>query len=173
MPDRALVSLVTVSAVEIRPIRPDDFAAVGELTVAAYRPFIVEGGTYEAKLRDPSVRAAQAQVFVASLGGAIAGTVTYCPEPGPFQEIARPGEAEFRMLAVAPSVQGAGVGAALCRHLADTARAAGFSRLVCSTQRDMRAAQRLYERVGFGRRPERDWSPAPNVQLLAFTLELR
>ena len=173
MPQPALVSLVAVPGLLIRPIQPDDFAAVGELTVAAYRPFIVAGGTYEAKLRDPSARAEQAQVLVAGVDGALAGTVTYCPDPGPFQEIAEPGEAEFRMLAVAPSAQGAGVGEALCRHLADTARAAGFRRLVCSTQRDMRAAQRLYERVGFVRRPDRDWSPAPNVRLVAFTLELR
>ena len=36
----------------------------------------------------------------------------------------------------------------------------------------MRAAHRLYERTGFRRLPERDWSPRPGVQLLAYSLEL-
>ena len=37
----------------------------------------------------------------------------------------------------------------------------------------MASAQRLYERLGFERDPEHDWSPAPGIELLAFTLELR
>ena len=34
----------------------------------------------------------------------------------------------------------------------------------------MRAAHRIYERVGFERAPERDWSPVPGVELLAFAI---
>jgi hypothetical protein len=37
----------------------------------------------------------------------------------------------------------------------------------------MRAAHAIYERLGFTRAPERDWSPLPGVRLLAFTLSLR
>jgi len=33
-------------------------------------------------------------------------------------------------------------------------------------------AQRLYERRGFARLPERDWSPGPDVSLRAFRLAL-
>ncbi len=36
----------------------------------------------------------------------------------------------------------------------------------------MRAAHRIYERLGFTRDPERDWSPLPGVELLAFALRL-
>jgi hypothetical protein len=36
----------------------------------------------------------------------------------------------------------------------------------------MASAQRLYERLGFERDPEHDWSPAPGI-VLAFTLELQ
>jgi hypothetical protein len=36
----------------------------------------------------------------------------------------------------------------------------------------MTAAHRLYERSGFRRVPERDWTPTPEVPLLAFRLDL-
>jgi hypothetical protein len=36
----------------------------------------------------------------------------------------------------------------------------------------MRTAHRLYARFGFVRAPERDWSPAPGIDLIAFTVDL-
>jgi hypothetical protein len=36
----------------------------------------------------------------------------------------------------------------------------------------MRAAHRAYERLGFRRAPERDWSPVPGIDLYAFALLL-
>jgi hypothetical protein len=36
----------------------------------------------------------------------------------------------------------------------------------------MRVAHRVYERLGFRRAPERDWSPVPGIELLAFVLAL-
>ena len=36
----------------------------------------------------------------------------------------------------------------------------------------MRAAQHLYHQAGFGRLPDRDWSPRPGVTLLAYGLAL-
>ena len=44
--------------------------------------------------------------------------------------------------------------------------------MVLSTDPGMRAAHRLYERFGFTRAPERDWSPVPGVDLIAFALNL-
>ena len=44
--------------------------------------------------------------------------------------------------------------------------------MVLSSTRSWIAAHRLYERLGFGRCPERDWEPLPGVELLAFRLEL-
>jgi ribosomal protein S18 acetylase RimI-like enzyme len=43
---------------------------------------------------------------------------------------------------------------------------------VLLTQADMRAAQRLYQRAGFRRLPDRDWSPRPGITLLAYGLPL-
>jgi len=36
----------------------------------------------------------------------------------------------------------------------------------------MTSAQRLYERLGFGRDAEHDWSPVPGKLLLAYVLDL-
>ena len=44
--------------------------------------------------------------------------------------------------------------------------------MVLSSSTTMHAAHRLYERLGFTRLPERDWSPVPGVQLVAYALPL-
>ena len=85
---------------------------------------------------------------------------------------ARPDEAEFRMLAVDPAAQGRGVALALMQRIMDESRARGYSALVCSTETSMRAAQHIYERVGFVSDPARDWSPVAGVDLIAFRLRL-
>ena len=157
---------------EIRAAEPEEYEEVARLTVAAYRPFLSPTGTYERVLRDVAGRAAHAQVLVARDAGATLGTVTFVAEGGRYGEIARDGEAEFRMLAVDPAAQGRGIGAALTRHVLDESRRLGKRGVVCSTQRTMTAAHRVYERAGMTRAPERDWSPAPGVVLLAFAVTL-
>ena len=71
-----------------------------------------------------------------------------------------------------PAVRGRGVGELLVRECLDRARAAGKRRMVLSTDPRMVAAHRLYERRGFTRLPERDWSPLPGVSLMAYAREL-
>jgi len=58
------------------------------------------------------------------------------------------------------------------RAVIDMARAGGAQRIVLCTQSTMTAAQRLYLAEGFTRIPERDWTPAPGVRLMAFSLAL-
>ena len=41
-----------------------------------------------------------------------------------------------------------------------------------SSLAEMTAAHRIYERQGFERVPDRDWSPVPGVDLIAFRKEL-
>ena len=120
-------------------------------------------------------RASAAELLVAADpdDGRVLGTVTYVPDGGPLGEIAGPREAEFRMLAVDPAAQGRGVGTALLRRILDDSRARGHDAVVCSSLPQMRAAHRIYERLGFVRAPERDWSPVPGVDLITFTLGLR
>ena len=154
---------------EIRAATPAEFAAIGDLCVRAYAPFLDGDSDYVEVLRDAASRAADAELLVACEAERLLGTVTYVPDGGPLGEIAGARETEFRMLAVDPRAQGRGVGAALLRHMVDASFALERA-IVCSSLPEMRTAHRIYERAGFRRLPERDWSPVPGVQLLAFGL---
>lgn len=158
----------------IRLARPEELPVVGEVTVAAYAPFLLgPDDPYAARLRDTAARAGQAELWVAvrddGHGPAeVLGSVTTCPPGSPWREIARPDEGEFRMLSVAPGAQGQGVGAALVEHVLAHYRRAGARAVVLSSLVEMAAAHRLYARHGFTRLPDRDWSPVPDVHLIAF-----
>jgi ribosomal protein S18 acetylase RimI-like enzyme len=156
----------------IRPALGSEFDAVGHLTAES---FIVgghtaRGGTYEPQLRDGRDRAARAELLVAvdPSSGALLGTVTFAPPGSPYANLAREDEAEFRMLAVSPEARGRGAGEALVRACLERAGELGLSRVVMSTQTDMVHAHRIYERLGFVRTPDRDWSPIPGLQLLTY-----
>jgi GNAT superfamily N-acetyltransferase len=157
---------------EIRPATPPELPAVADLCVAAYAPFLSGDHHYVAALRDVARRAAEAELLVAAEPerGTLLGTVTFVPDGGPLGEIAGPGEAEFRMLAVAPTAQAGGVGTALTQYVLGESRRRAKHGVVCSSLPEMRAAHRVYERLGFRRAPERDWSPAPGVELAAFAI---
>jgi ribosomal protein S18 acetylase RimI-like enzyme len=87
-------------------------------------------------------------------------------------EVSRPGEAEIRTLAVDPAASGQGIGEALTRRMLDLARERGFGAVILSSSTTMHAAHRLYERLGFVRHPERDWSPGRGIQLITYGLTL-
>jgi GNAT superfamily N-acetyltransferase len=159
--------------IRVRPARPEEMDAVGEICVAAYAADGLGPGWYAEVLRDAAGRAATASVLVAEDSEAgVLGAVTFIPEGGPLHEIARDDEAEFRMLAVDPAAQGRGAGQALVEDCVRRAAELGFRALVCSSQDRMAAAHRIYERMGFVRDPGRDWSPVEDVRLLAFSLAL-
>jgi hypothetical protein len=71
--------------VEIRPVRPDEHQALGDLTVAAYAaidPEVVEEDGYAGELRDVAGRAAGGEVLVAvDDTGRLLGGVTYVAGP--------------------------------------------------------------------------------------------
>lgn len=160
----------------LRRATPDDLAAAGEVTVAAYAEFTLgPDDPYLARLRDAATRAREAELWVATPddSDAVLGTVTICPAGSPWRELAAPDEGEFRMLAVAPEARGTGVGEALVRLSLARAADQGARAVVLSSLAEMAAAHRLYHRLGFARAPERDWQPVPHVRLIAFhtTLE--
>jgi ribosomal protein S18 acetylase RimI-like enzyme len=158
----------------IRRAEPRDLDRVGALTVDAYRELLGDGDhPYLAVLRDAARRQREAELWVAEDDdGTLLGAVTYCPPGSPWRELAGADEGEFRMLAVAPEARGRGVGEALARHALDRARRAGHRRVVISSQPDMRAAHRIYARLGFTRVPELDWSPLPGVELHGYAVDL-
>jgi ribosomal protein S18 acetylase RimI-like enzyme len=133
---------------------------------------------YLDRLRDAARRAREADLWVAvepdgaDWVGQVLGSVTDCPPGSPWREVARPDEGEFRMLAVDPPAGGRGVATTLVQHVLDAWRARRTRAVVLSTLPEMTVAHRLYERFGFVRAPERDWSPVPGVDLLVYELDL-
>ncbi|NNG18446.1 GNAT family N-acetyltransferase [Naumannella sp. ID2617S] len=159
---------------EVRAAEPVEYAAVGELCVQAYQPSgMPPEQEYWRMLRDVAGRAAGSEVWVAvDADGSLLGTVTWCGPGSPHRQISRDGEAEFRMLAVAPAAQGRGVGGLLLAAVLDRARADGCSAVVLCSAGWMTAAHRMYARAGFRRTPELDWTPAPGIHLQSFRLAL-
>lgn len=161
------------SSLSVQPARPEDFAAIAELTVAVY----VHGGLaspdYASELADVAGRASRAELLVVrDPAGRVLGSVALVLQ-GDFGNVtASDDEAAFRMLVVDPAAQGHGIGELLVVTCLDRARAAGKRRMVLSTDPLMTAAHRLYRRLGFTRLPERDWSPVPGTDLLVYSREL-
>ena len=154
---------------ELRRIRPGEHSAAGDVCVAAYAPFLLNAeDSYRAKLHDVALRDAEAEVWVAVEDGVVLGCVTHCPPGSPWHEIGLPHEGEFRMLAVHPDAAGRGVGTALASLCEDRARAEGATAMALSSLHQMSAAHRIYERLGYVRLPDRDWSPYADVHLIAF-----
>ena len=162
----------------IRPALDSELEAVGHLTAEVFigDGHTPRGGTYEPRLRDARDRAEHAELLVAvdPETGALLGSVTFAPPGSPYADLAAGDkqEGEFRMLAVSPGARGRGAGEALVRACLDRSRELGLSSVVMSTQAAMVQAHRIYERLGFVRTPDRDWSPVPGVHLMTYAVEL-
>lgn len=149
---------------------------LGEIVVAAYGAAgALEGDDeYIPELRDVARRVREAVVFAAldEAGAVPLGCVTYVPGPdNGWAEHLRDGEASIRMLAVDPAAQGRGVGTALVKACLARARADGRRAVFLHSLPTMERAQRIYDRLGFRRLPERDWI-FPDFLLMGFALDL-
>jgi ribosomal protein S18 acetylase RimI-like enzyme len=159
-------------SLEVRLASPDEYNAVGRVTLDAYVAdgFLVADDDYAAELLDAATRGREAELVVAldDETADVIGTVTYCPPGSPWRELGSDGEGEFRMLAVAPANRGRGVGRALVQYCIDRTAQLGLSGLTICSLPEMTTAHRLYERFGFRRAPERDWHPVEAFTLWAF-----
>lgn len=162
--------------VEIRLATPQEFDAIGEITVRGYQHdgFLEGADEYAARLRDAASRATDAELWVAASrsSGRLLGSVTFCPLGSPYRELADDTEGEFRMLAVEPAARGLGVGRALVRHCLEHSAASGFVGVVICSLPVMTAAHALYVSIGFKRDRSLDWSPVPGVELWGFRKSL-
>lgn len=164
----------------IRDALPGELPAVGELRVAAYAAggFLSPADGYAPQLRALGT-GGEGSVLVAVTADAdaratrhIVGTVMLQSWSPAAEIVTSPDEAEIRALAVAPGVQGSGIGGALLRAVLARAARQGIRHLVLSTRQEMHAAHRLYEQAGFRRLPDRDWFPEPETKLLVYGLRL-
>ncbi|WP_142024365.1 GNAT family N-acetyltransferase [Blastococcus colisei] len=165
--------MVSTPALRIDTASPADYDRIADLTVRTY----IDGGLaspgYAAELADVAGRARKAELLVLrGEGDRVVGSVALVLQ-GDFGEVTESDDdAGVRMLVVDPSAQGRGLGKMLMTECLERSRAAGKRRMVLSTGSRMTAAQRLYERLGFTRVPERDWTPVPGVDLLVYSLYL-
>lgn len=126
------------------------------------REVYVDGGFTAPELADrilaPSaVRARGTLITARDSLGTLVGTIIVVPPDSPAHQFGTEHEAELHLLAVRAPRRQEGVGQRLVEHALSEVRERRLERVVLWTQPTMRAAQRLYERCGFTRIPERDF----------------
>jgi GNAT superfamily N-acetyltransferase len=165
----------------IRDARPDDHAAILAVTLAAYEQYAAALGpplwaAYRQNIQATLADVGPAAQIVAEDGNALVGAVLLFPAGA---VVGNPGNRpaacewpEVRLLAVAPAARGTGVARRLMQECLDRARAAGAPALTLHTADIMAVAMRLYERMGFARAPELDFSPAPGITAKGYKIPL-
>lgn len=153
----------------MREARTEEYGAVAEICLAGYQSLWAShhgrevSAAYQAKLADVARRAAHGPVLIALLDGEPAGSASLTFEQWEDAEMWRAGDAEVRMLAVEPRLQGRGVARALVERAMELTAAAGLERLTLHTLPFMTAARALYDSLGFEREPEGDLPLGDNV----------
>jgi ribosomal protein S18 acetylase RimI-like enzyme len=175
--------------VRVRPAAEREYAVAGAICVAAYRadgqlgpaPDADEASPdrgdgpfdYSVVLADAAGRAVDNDVLVAvGDNDTVLGCVTFVRPGSRLAELSGDGEAEFRMLAVAPTAQGLGVGSALVQACIDRAAGQDCHSIVICVRDFNEVAKKLYAKFGFVRMPDRDFTPVPDVVLEALRLDL-
>lgn len=163
--------------IEIRRVRPEEYAPVGAMVRAAYEGDYTLNDEYLAEIEDVAGRDQISEVLVAvdRASGDLLGSITV-PRPGE-RLIDDTAENEFdvRLLGVSRAARGRGVGEAIMRHAAELARRRGLDRVVLHTGEQMISAQRLYERLGFVQIPEREFTIERDIgplRVLSYGLDL-
>ncbi|HEV2637546.1 MAG TPA: GNAT family N-acetyltransferase [Actinocrinis sp.] len=163
--------------VVVREAREAELGEISEMTVEVFATESLVSPEYLETLRDARARwtAPETILLVALDDGTdgLLGTVVYARPGSPLQDLASGAEAEFRMLAVTPAARGRGVGETLVQACIAQAKRDELPRIVLSTGPEMTAAHRLYERMGFRRATERDWSPSPEIELYAYVMDFQ
>ena len=146
--------------VRVRLMRPDESGAVAALVEAAYAGDFELSDGYRAEIVAVAERARAHQVWVATdaASGMLLGTASTPRGGHAISPLAREGELDFRFLGVASGARRRGIGRLLVEHVLLLARLRGLARVVLNTGPDMVAAQRVYERLGFERLHEREYT---------------
>jgi len=125
----------------IRPAVAADLAAVQRVVRDAYTPYIARIGKEPGPMRDDyAAQIAAGTVSVAEADGAIGGLIVL---------IAEPDHLLLDNIAVAPALQGRGLGGALMRFADDEARRRGFAEVRLYTHVLMTENIARYLRLGW------------------------
>lgn len=106
--------------------------------------------------------APRGRLYLALAGGRPAGCVALRPL---FHR-----DAEMKRLYVRPPHRGSGLGRILARRIVEDARALGYDNLKLDTLPQMKAAQRLYEDLGFTDTAPYNDNPVAGVRFMALDL---
>ena len=169
-----------MSGLTVRIAGPDDGDAIQAVTLSAYQEYAASipahWDGYRQNIIATLAAAAPGTQIVALDDERVVGAVLLYPAG---TSIGVPGGApvtltwpEVRLLAVAPSARGRGVGAALMHECIRRARTAGATALTLHTTDLMQAAMRLYQRLGFERAQDLDLEPAPGILAKGYRLDL-
>lgn len=156
-----------MSGLVIRQAAEVDFPEIARITRDAYLGagyFEDAEHPYMRQVADVAYRAERGTVLLAEREGRIVGSVTVMAHGDGFEQVAREGEFEFRLLVVDPAVQRTGAATALVAEVETRARQAGATAVVLTTGIDWAAPHALYARLGYERAPERDW-PIPHTDI--------
>lgn len=116
--------------------------------------------------------AAAAHLLVAELDGTVVGVVALLAPDEPARAVADDGEAELTRLVVSAAARRRGIGRALATRCSELARSEGWPAIALWSRPYQRAGHRLYESLGYGRRPERDSVDETGFERLVFSLAL-
>ncbi|MBA3739113.1 MAG: GNAT family N-acetyltransferase [Actinobacteria bacterium] len=149
---------------EVRVATVAEHAAAGRVTAEAYREFVRPGDDdwerYLLRIADVTSRADRTTILVAVDDGRVVGSLTLeidgrvRDDEDDEQRPLEPEEAHIRMLGVDPAARARGVARALMAESEELARAAGKTFMTLNTTHRMKAAQAMYERLGYERTPD-------------------
>lgn len=138
----------------IREYLPSDTMQVNALALRAFEQFkdaYHNWPAFQAKIGNMSVLADAGEIIVAEVEGQIVGAVAYVGPGAPKAEFFRPEWPIMRMLVVAPSSRGCGIGRALAQECLRRAKRDGASVFALHTSELMQVALPMYQRMGFNR----------------------
>lgn len=164
----------------IREAKRNEFHLLKEQRLASYTPYQEELSQkhwelLKANLASDADLQTGVEVFVAEIGGEIAGSVVLFPAESKAYEwkeetIAYP---EIRLLAVSPDFRSRGVGKALVEHCIDLSKIRKQKFVGLHTGSFMQNAIALYEKMGFERVASQDFTPLDDgIVVKAFRLNL-
>jgi putative acetyltransferase len=138
----------------IRPIRTDDDATMAAIIRTVMPEFGADGPGFaihdaEVDTMSTAYSRPRSAYFVIEADGAVLGGAGIAPLEGGDADVC-----ELRKMYFLPALRGRGAGLALIEHCLHTAARLGYRQCYLETLAGMKAAQALYERVGFHRIPQ-------------------
>lgn len=159
----------------IRDAKEDERNIIRDIVMAAYAEFqAMVPPRFWARYKQHIIESLDGEGnyerIVAEQNGSIIGSVLlYPPEANAYASTAMSTSyPEVRFLAVLPEARGRGIGNALMNECERRAREQGAKAIGLHTMDAMRAAIRMYERMGFVRTPETDFRSSEEIVVVGY-----